>query len=155
MTPAPTLFHALLRPCVLQILRSTGYHSTKPAVLDSLTDLATAYLSLLCERTALHAAQNDGCLGPSIVDVRMALQDVGALSPEKPLAEQIFLDEEDARGADEFLEWFDSKQNRDIMELARPDGDTEATDYLNSTSFSSLFFPSFSACMISSVAPCG
>ncbi|KAK4155510.1 hypothetical protein C8A00DRAFT_31646 [Chaetomidium leptoderma] len=58
MTPPPPLFHALLRPAVLQILRATGYHSAKTSVLDSVTDLAARYFLHLCQLTALYAAHN-------------------------------------------------------------------------------------------------
>lgn len=101
MTPTPTLYHALLRPCVLQTLRATGYHATRPTTLDAYTDLAARYLYALCRATALHAIDNhnegkspddladpdegdprdDGPAIPpiSIVDVRLALEEVGAL----------------------------------------------------------------------------
>ena len=82
MRTPPSLFHALLRPSILQILRSTGYHSTRPAVLDSLTDLAARYLSLLCKSTAEHAAHNHGNSADfTIADIRMSPQDAGALMP--------------------------------------------------------------------------
>ena len=138
MTPPPILYHELLRPCILQILRATGFHSTRPAVLDSLTDLAAGYLSLLCQRTALHAALGDagedGGLDPSVVDVRLALQDVGALNPEKTMAEQLFTGVEDTRGVDSFVEWFAGKQNKAIMDMmaaAMDGGEDGTTDYLN------------------------
>lgn len=59
MTPPPPLFHALLRPAVLQILRATGYHGAKTSVLDSVTDLAARYFFHLCELTALYATHNN------------------------------------------------------------------------------------------------
>ena len=59
MTPPPPLFHALLRPAVLQILRATGYHSAKTSVLDSVTDLAARYFLHLCHLTALYATHNN------------------------------------------------------------------------------------------------
>jgi hypothetical protein len=140
--PPQSIYHALLRPCVLQILRATGYHSTKPAVLDSLTDLAARYLFLLCAKTATHTAENDfsGEGQPTVMDVRMALQDVGALNPERLFAEQLFLDEEDVRGVEDFVDWFRGPRNKSIMELARGDGGGEAelTDYLNGMIFPHL-----------------
>ncbi|OBT50709.1 hypothetical protein VE04_09459, partial [Pseudogymnoascus sp. 24MN13] len=45
------IHHALLRPCVLHILRAAGYHSTKPSVLDALTDIAGRYMHLLATST--------------------------------------------------------------------------------------------------------
>lgn len=91
MVPPPNLYHSLLRPAVLQILRAAGYHSARPSVLDSLTELASRYMFSLCAATARHAAHNDSLVpplgpdggllgGPTVVDVRMALQDLGALA---------------------------------------------------------------------------
>ncbi|GAB1311074.1 Transcription initiation factor TFIID subunit 3 [Madurella fahalii] len=107
MTPPPPLFHALLRPAVLQILRATGYHGAKTSVIDSVTDLAARYFLHLCQLTARYATHNgnnhddlslDLGLGlvpesehpaaPTIVDVRMALQRAGALLPERSQVEQ-------------------------------------------------------------------
>ncbi|KAF6837812.1 bromodomain associated protein [Colletotrichum musicola] len=88
MTPPPLLFHALLRPAVLQILRATGYHATRPVVLDSVTELAAKYLFALCQATARHAVDNNpegDALG--IVEVRMALQELGAVPPDDVNAE--------------------------------------------------------------------
>ncbi|KAK1636586.1 bromodomain associated domain-containing protein [Colletotrichum phormii] len=89
MTPPPVLFHALLRPAVLQILRATGYHAARPVVLDAVTELAARYMFALCQATARHAGDNDpqGEAGPGIVDVRMALQELGAVPPDDMLAE--------------------------------------------------------------------
>ncbi|KAK3362710.1 hypothetical protein B0T25DRAFT_525045 [Lasiosphaeria hispida] len=131
MTPPPSLFHSLLRPAVLQILRATGYHGAKTSVLDALTDLAARYFFNLCQLTALYAAHNGSVadaadLAPTIVDVRMALQRAGALLPERLGEEQ----EEDMRGVEEFMAWAASPLNREIKRIAL-DGDDEATDYLD------------------------
>jgi transcription initiation factor TFIID subunit 3 len=129
MTPPQALFHTLLRPSILQILRATGYHSAKPTVLDSLTDLAARYLSELCHLTALYSAHNgSGTTGPDIVDVRMALQHMGALLPELPQHEQELLSVEDTRGTDEFVAWAAGNVNREIQRIAQDEG---ATDYLD------------------------
>lgn len=132
MTTPPSLFHALLRPSILQILRSTGYHSTRPAVLDSLTDLAARYLSLLCQSTADHAAHNQGDSADfTIVDIRMALQDAGALMPERLPAEELFHNKEDLRGLEEFIAWFAGQRMKEMMDVGSGDGEMDATDYLN------------------------
>lgn len=130
--PAPaTLFHAFLRPSILQILRATGYHGTSPAVLDALTDLAARYLSLLCEKTAHSATHNHGDAGDfGIVEIRLALQEVGALLPERIPAEQDWREEEDLRGVEEFISWFEGQRMKDIMEFAKGDGEVDETDYL-------------------------
>lgn len=141
-TPPPTLFHAILRPCVLQVLRATGYHSCRPAALEALTDLATRYLEALCDRTALHAALNDHDHllhqvdarpggAATLVDVRMALQDVGALNPDRAPREEEFWGEEDTRGVEDFVDWFAGAQSKHIMEMSRVDGEPDMGDYLN------------------------
>ncbi|KAK0656537.1 hypothetical protein B0T16DRAFT_319233 [Cercophora newfieldiana] len=131
MTPPHTLFHSLLRPAILQILRATGYHSAKTSVLDSLTDLAARYFLHLCQLTALYAAHNGTTTAtPTIVDVRMALQRAGALLPERAEQEQSFLDVEDMRGVEEFIAWAGGMVNREIKRVAL-DGNDEAGDYLD------------------------
>ncbi|KAB5580517.1 hypothetical protein GE09DRAFT_1212965 [Coniochaeta sp. 2T2.1] len=133
MTPPTTLFHALLRPSILQILRATGYHGARSAVLDILTDLAARYLWELCHMTAVYASHNglDPETGaPTIVDVRMALQHVGALLPERPEPEQEYNGVEDTRGVEEFVRWFESRESAEIRRVAL-DGIEEATNYLD------------------------
>ncbi|KAJ4163337.1 hypothetical protein LMH87_005072 [Akanthomyces muscarius] len=137
MATPPAFFHALLRPAMLQILRATGYHATRPAVLDALTDLAARYMLLLCQHTAHHAASNHAA-DPSqaaddftITDVRLALQDVGALGAERTVAEEAWRGEEDMRGVEEFVEWFAGQRMKELMEFGNADGESEATDYLS------------------------
>ena len=131
MTPPPSLFHSLLRPAVLQILRAAGYHGAKTSVLDSVTDLASRYLYHLCELTAVYTAHNASeDMIPTIVDVRLALQHAGALLPERSQGEQEFLGVEDTRGLEEFVAWAGGPLNREIKRVAL-DGEDEASDYLN------------------------
>lgn len=159
MTPPAALFHSLLRPAVLQILRATGYHAAKPAVLDTVTDLAARYLSFLCHLTAVYATSNSNVpeeeVGryvdfseanqpsatsssaifppvppPSIVDVRLAMQRMGVFLPERTQAEQDYLGIEDTRGVDEFIAWAAGSLNREIQRIAL-DGNDEARDYLD------------------------
>jgi transcription initiation factor TFIID subunit 3 len=161
MTPPPPLFHALLRPAVLQVLRATGYHGAKTSVLDSITDLTARYLFHLCQLTALYAAHNNdhpdsattdfstGITGsssasssvinpavpaPTLVDVRMALQRAGALLPDRIAEEQEYLGAEDTRGVDAFVAWATGPLNREIARIAL-DGNDEATDYLDGEFF--------------------
>jgi transcription initiation factor TFIID subunit 3 len=155
MTPPPPLFHALLRPAILQILRATGYHGAKTSVLDSVTDLAARYLLHLCQLTALYATHNndepplflpeDGATppnpvvpAPTIVDVRMALQRSGALLPERIQEEQEYLGEEDTRGVEAFIAWAMGPMNREIKRIAL-DGIDEAGDYLDGELCLSIF----------------
>lgn len=135
MTPPPYLYHALLRPSILQILRAAGYHGARTSVLDSVTDMAARYLDALCRLTAAFAAHNNeesetGDLVPTIVDVRMALQQIGALLPEKSELEQLYNGVEDTRGVDAFVAWAAGPVNKEIKRIAL-DGSDEATDYLN------------------------
>ncbi|RDA83784.1 hypothetical protein CP532_5203 [Ophiocordyceps camponoti-leonardi (nom. inval.)] len=132
MSGQAAIFHALLRPSMLQILRATGYHATKGAVLDSVTDLAARYLYALCEATAGHASHNHGTPGDyTVADVGLALGDVGALLPERRGAGWDRGDGavEDARGLEEFLAWFSGPRMRELMDMGR-DGESDATDYL-------------------------
>ncbi|QUC18297.1 uncharacterized protein UV8b_02538 [Ustilaginoidea virens] len=132
MTTQTAVFHALLRPAILQILRATGYHSAKPSVVDSVTDIAARYLSVLCESTASHAIHNHGDAGDyTITDVRMALHDAGAFQPEKVATEEAWLGEEDVGGVEEFIEWFSGQRMRELMDIGIGDGESDATDYLN------------------------
>lgn len=122
------LFHSLLRPCVLQILRAQGYHAARASVIDALTDLAARYLTLLCESTAHHTAHNSTELTglvPSLVDVRLALEDCGALAGGDDSGD------DDPRGVDEFVDWVAGPRNREIRRVAL-DGDDENSDYLSS-----------------------
>jgi transcription initiation factor TFIID subunit 3 len=100
--------------------------------LDSLTDLAARYLSLLCERTASHATHNNGDSADfTVVDVRLALQDVGALLPQTVAVAEDWRGEEDLRGVEEFVEWFTGQRMKEMMEFGNGDGESDATDYLN------------------------
>ncbi|TQS33185.1 hypothetical protein Golomagni_06479 [Golovinomyces magnicellulatus] len=132
MATPPSVFHAYLRPVMLQVLRSTGYHSTRPNVLDSLTDLAARYMAVLCEKTANHAAHNHGDSGDfTIEDIRLALQDTGALLPDRVTTEEMFSDQEDTRGVEDFIAWFSGQRMKELMEVGNADGESDATDYLN------------------------
>lgn len=125
----PPLFHSLLRPCILQILRAQGYHAARVSVVDALTDLAARYLLVLCETTAHHTAHNSTELTglvPALVDVRLALEDCGALMGKDDPGD-------DTRGVDDFVDWVAGPRNREIKRVAL-DGDDENTDYLSSTS---------------------
>ncbi|TAQ87392.1 hypothetical protein B7494_g4283 [Chlorociboria aeruginascens] len=121
------LHHSLLRPCVLHILRAAGFHSTRPSVLDTLTDLAARYMYLLAQSTATHASINHTELDITIQDVRMAMQDCGILAPERVLAQQEFEGIEDTRGVDDFIAWATGGGNKEIRRIALDGGEG---DYL-------------------------
>lgn len=112
-------FHiSLLRPPILHILRAAGFHATRPAVLDTIVDLASRYLILIASKTSFYALSNHNELPPTIVDVRMALQDVGALSPQISFMEEQVRGEEDTRGMDAFIEWIKGEENQEIRRIA-------------------------------------
>lgn len=115
---ANALYSSLLRPPILHILRAAGFHATRPAVLDTIVDLAARYLTLLAAKTASHALTNHNDLTPTITDVRMALQDVGALWPQTGMMEEQCLGEEDTRGVDAFIEWMKGEGNNEIRRIA-------------------------------------
>ena len=134
MSTPQALHHSLLRPCVLHILRAAGYHSTRPSVLDTLTDLAARYMVLLAQSAVTHAALNHNepelALEVCLQDVRMAMQDCGALLPEKVLEEQEFDGEEDTRGVDNFIAWAMGAGSKEIRRVALEGVDGAKDDYL-------------------------
>ncbi|CAL3966232.1 hypothetical protein PZA11_002950 [Diplocarpon coronariae] len=134
MSTPHALHHSLLRPCVLHILRAAGYHSTRPSVLDTLTDLAARYMFVLAQTAVDHAAVNhqepELSLEISIQDVRMAMQDCGALGPEKSLQDQEWEGVEDTRGVDAFIAWARGPRNHDIKRVALEGAEGLKEDYL-------------------------
>ncbi|KAL9576005.1 MAG: hypothetical protein Q9212_007476 [Teloschistes hypoglaucus] len=134
------LYTSLLRPPIIHILRAAGFHTTKPAVLDTLVDLAARYITLLASRAAAHAQESHNDHTLTITDVRMALQDVGALWPQKSAMEEHLLGEEDMRGVEAFVKWMKGDEHREIRRIAglidsdaaMPDVDmpTEKEDFL-------------------------
>lgn len=143
---APTaseIHHALLRPAILQILRAQGYYSSTAGTVDALTELAGSYISAIAQQTAHRAAlNNELSLSPTIVDVRMGLEDCGALCPQRDFSVQELRGEEDTRGVDEFIRWAKGRKNQRIRKVAglhRPvvvgeEGEAEEereTDYLS------------------------
>ena len=139
MSPPETqvLFRQLLRPPVLHILRAAGFTRARPAVLETVIDLTSRYLTVLAYQTALHARHRQPDFSPdsfsakesplpapiiTITDVRMALQDVGALYPgvselEEPLRNG-GKGEEDLRGVESFIAWCQGDLNAEIRRVA-------------------------------------
>ncbi|RYP43526.1 hypothetical protein DL770_011609 [Monosporascus sp. CRB-9-2] len=144
-TKTPTtseFYHALLRPAILQILRAQGYYSSTGGTVDTLTELAGSYITIISRQAARHAAlNNEFSLSPSIVDVRMALEDCGALWPQRDFTAQENSGEEDTRGVDEFIRWAKGKKNQRIRKVAglhgpvvtseENEGEERETDYLS------------------------
>ncbi|KAK2748787.1 hypothetical protein FQN57_000368 [Myotisia sp. PD_48] len=115
----PSIHGSLLRPPALQILRAAGFHSTRPTVVDTLTDLASRYLQLLAASTAQHAINNHAIdPTPTLDDVLMALQELGALRPQLSRLEEDRAGEEDMRGLESFLAWFSGPVNKEIRRVA-------------------------------------
>ncbi|KAH9909313.1 hypothetical protein F4778DRAFT_223815 [Xylariomycetidae sp. FL2044] len=115
------IHHALLRPAILQILRAQGYYSSTPATIDALTELAGHYLTIISQKSALHASLNNEVAHvPSLTDVRMALEDCGALWPNRDFVEEEVRGEEDTRGVDDFIKWATGRKNLRIRKLAVP-----------------------------------
>lgn len=136
------LFHSLLRPAVLHILRATGFHHGRPSAVDTLVDLTARYLSLLAERTAYNAYSNHNHVTPDTTDVRMALQDCALLLPSLTAAEELWRemlrkpldhydasttaraneaarrDAEDTADVSAFIDWITGDHNREIRRIA-------------------------------------
>lgn len=112
------LYGSLLRPSILHILRAAGFHATRPAVLETLVDLASRYMILLAHKTAAHSLTNRNGLTPTIVDVRLALQDLAGLEPQMSVMEEQCSGEEDMRGVEAFVRWMTGEGNREIRRIA-------------------------------------
>lgn len=129
---ASDLHSALLRPAILQILKAMGFGVAKPAVVDTLADLAARYLLLLASETATVAVSNHDSNVPTIQDVRLALDKVGALRPQmKPTEEaakkwEYFDGElvpfEDLRGIRNFIKWAEGPIHKEIRRVGGLDG---------------------------------
>ncbi|MCJ1249151.1 hypothetical protein MMC30_006374 [Trapelia coarctata] len=117
-----TLQNSLLRPPILHILRAAGFQASRQAAVDSLVDIASRYLCLLASQTATHAFINHNDLIPTVTDVRMALEDVGALSPQIGAMEEQSIGEEDTRGMNAFLKWMMGSENKEIRRIAELSG---------------------------------
>lgn len=122
------LHTALLRPAIIQILRAAGFGYTRPAVIDSLTDLAARYLLLLASATAQNAFNLHNTPVPTIQDVRLALSQTGALVPQMSTVEEslrgdvevegVMVPFEDLRGVEGFINWAQGPVNKEIRRVA-------------------------------------
>jgi len=105
---------------------------------------------LLAQTAATHASLNHNepelALEISIQDVRMAMQDCGALGSEKCIEQQFYDGEEDTRGVDEFLAWAMGPGSKEIRRIAL-EGDGK-DDYLSGLS---LFASEGSMLIVASV----
>ncbi|KIX01283.1 uncharacterized protein Z518_09008 [Rhinocladiella mackenziei CBS 650.93] len=122
------LHTALLRPAVIQILRAAGFGYARPAVIDTVTDLATRYLILLASSTARTAFNTHNSMVPTIQDVRLALSQAGALVPQMTTVEEnlrgeveiegVMVPFEDLRGVEAFVNWAQGPVNKEIRRVA-------------------------------------
>ena len=141
-------FHnSLLRPSIIHILRAAGYHSARPSVIDTLTDIAARYMLLLASNSASHSINNHNDTAVTVTDVRMALRDCGLLFPTLTASEEYWrentrktledfpernrlrskeqarTDASDTQDVREFIEWFKSDRYREIIKVAGSIGD--------------------------------
>jgi transcription initiation factor TFIID subunit 3 len=157
MSSASSLNLALLRPAIIQILRAVGFHSAKPSVVDSLTDITARYMVLLASRTASWAQENHNSNVPDITDVRMAMTDCGALPSTTQASEEVWReilrkpleeipdrnglrtleatrrDEEDTEDMQAFVAWFSSNIYQEIKRITgqiQTEPNAEVEDYL-------------------------
>lgn len=74
---------------------------------------------LLGSSAAAHALNNHpDDPAPNLDDIRLALQDAGALRPQMRDTEETWRGEEDLRGLEAFLGWFLGPANREIRRIA-------------------------------------
>lgn len=121
------LHSALLRPAVVQVLKAMGFNLAKPAVVDTLTDLTARYLVLVASEAAQTAASTHGDNIPTVQDVRLALEKVGALRPQmrateealKPLVkvDGMLVPFEDLRGVRNFVKWAEGPVHAEIRRV--------------------------------------
>jgi len=104
-----------------------GFNVAKPAVVDTLTGLTASYLLLLASETAQIAARTHNDNVPTVQDVRLALEDLGALRPQmrateeasKPLVkvDGMMVPFEDLRGVKNFVKWAEGPVHADIRRV--------------------------------------
>lgn len=141
-------FHnSLLRPSIIHILRAAGYHSARPSVVDTLTDIAARYMLLLASTSASHSLNNHNDTALTVTDVRMALGDCGLLFPTLTASEEYWRestrkaieefperyalrskenarrDASDTQDVREFIDWFKSDRYREIIRIACSTGE--------------------------------
>ncbi|KAI9651833.1 MAG: hypothetical protein M1831_007543 [Alyxoria varia] len=105
-TATPNDLHLrLLRPSIIHILRASGFHSTKPLVLDTVTELCARYLHLIAKETASACHERTlsslnggldpefGDLDPNISDVRVGLTNAMFFSTSHTAAEEAWAEE--------------------------------------------------------------
>jgi transcription initiation factor TFIID subunit 3 len=112
------MYLALLRPPVLHILRAAGFHAARPAALDSMVDLAARYLLLVAQKTSEMSQVTHNGGGPTVTDVRLALEDVGAFRPQISDIEAHQYGDDDLRGIEAFVNWVTGSANQEIRRIA-------------------------------------
>ncbi|KAH6660015.1 hypothetical protein BKA67DRAFT_530135 [Truncatella angustata] len=114
-------FHlALLKPVVLQILRATGYYTTKPSVLEALTELVADYIFNTAV-AARKAMEHNHPESPEMTlpDLRIGLEYMGAFNHDENKREDRDFDgDKGLRGIHDFKAWFDGKHNSRLTRIA-------------------------------------
>ena len=142
------LHNSLLRPSVIQILRAAGYHSARPSVVDTFTDIAARFMLLLASTSVSHSINNHNDPFITVTDVRMAFEDCGLLLPALTASEEFWrealrreIDDSarlnsasskesarrksvDTRDVREFVEWAKSDRNAEIVRVAASVGES-------------------------------
>lgn len=86
---------------------------------------------ILAKSTAKYASVNHLELEINIEDARMAMQECGALEPEKIWEDQIYEDAEDTRGVENFIAWAMGPANKEIRRIALEGADDGTKEYLD------------------------
>jgi transcription initiation factor TFIID subunit 3 len=113
-----SLFLSLLRPSILHILRASGFHGARPTAAESLIDIAARYMLLIAQKTAEYAWVNHNDTVPNITDLRMALEDIGALTPQMIASEEQLYYDDDLRGVENFIAWIEGDTHKEIRRIA-------------------------------------
>lgn len=142
MTYPSDMFHCFLRPCVIQILRGTGFHAAKPSVVDYLTELASVYLWRLCQSAAENSTTHSAKPIPSTIDILDALEEWRYVRHFENSENN--RQDKDSSGnaiaiAEELAIWLSGTQHAEIYRVASDDEDTY-TDYLSGIWFFCLKF---------------
>lgn len=97
-------------------------------MVDTVTDLAARYMLLLASSTAQNAFNTHNTFVPTIQDVRLALNEAGALVPQMSTAEEnlrgdvevdgLMVPFEDLRGVEAFVNWAHGPVNKEIRRIA-------------------------------------
>lgn len=92
--------------------------------------MANKYLAILAQNTAHLATLNHHKFELTLTDVRMAMEEVGALSFGKSIEDQIWDGEDDISGVEEFTAWCNGPVNTEIRRIAKDTLSEDGGDYI-------------------------